>query len=143
MKVTAKIKIFYKGSIYKPGEKVDIKGNIAPSWAKEYKPVKEEKQPVKIEADKTPEELESDKNTTEENSDEYVDKTPEELESDKNTTEENSDEYVDKTPEELTIILDNLINKAIEKDIIIEDADKKSVIEQIMELEKKLAEVQE
>jgi len=121
MKVTAKIKIFYKGSIYKPGEKVDIKGNIAPSWAKEYKPVKEEKQPVKIEADKTPEELESDKNTT----------------------EENSDEYVDKTPEELTIILDNLINKAIEKDIIIEDADKKSVIEQIMELEKKLAEVQE
>lgn len=117
MKVTANIKVFYKGTIYKPGDKVDIKGNIAPSWAKEYKPVKEEKQVKAVETNKTPEESNSDETST--------------------------DKYANKTPEELENILDDLINKSIEKDITIEDADKKSVIEQIMELEKKLAEVQE
>lgn len=113
------------------GKIIDFKGDKVPSWGEKVKGDKktENKTP---EANKTPEGNADDKNDGKK--DEQI-KEPEDEQKDENN----------KTPENETLTegekaqyLELLINEAIDKNIVIEDADKKTVDEQIAELEIKL-----
>ena len=140
IKIIAIEKAFYNGNIIKAGEIIEITDDKkVPEWAKvlgQTKDVQEEtvvtqgtlipnKQTIKEKAGKTEETVETD-----------------EVEETQTETEDVQDELVGKTDEELELILDELLTKALDKNIYIEDADKKTVIEQINELKSKLAEVE-
>lgn len=140
IKIIAIEKAFYNGNIIKVGEIIEITDDKkVPEWAKvleQTKDVQEEtvvtqgtlipdKQTIKEEAGKTEETVETD-----------------EVEKTQTKNVDVQDELVGKTDEELELILDELLTKALDKNIYIEDADKKTVIEQINELKSKLAEVE-
>ena len=57
--------------------------------------------------------------------------------------QENANEFAGKTQEELLSILDELINKSIEMGITLENAENKTIVEQIIELRKLIAEKEE
>lgn len=120
-KIIAVEKAFYKGNIVKVGEIIEITDDKkVPEWAKVLEQAKSVQDgPLVAQGTLIPEE-----ETTEEE------------------TEDVQDELVGKTDEELELILDELLTKALDKNIFIEDADKKTVIEQINELKSKLAEVE-
>ena len=137
-KIIAIEKAFYNGNIVKAGEIIEITDDKkVPEWAKvlgQTKDVQEEtvvtqgtlipdKQTIKEKAGKTEETVETD-----------------EVEETQTETEDVQDELVGKTDEKLELILDELLTKALDRNIYIEDADKKTVIEQINELKSKLAE---
>lgn len=120
-KIIAVEKAFYKGNIVKVGEIIEITDDKkVPEWAKVLEQAKSvQDEPLVAQGTLIPE-----KETT------------------KEKTEDVQDELVGKTDEELELILDELLTKALDKNIFIEDADKKTVIEQINELKSKLAEVE-
>ena len=112
------------------GRIIDFKGNKLPSWAEKIK--EDKKQDDKKQENKTHqsnEENKTDGNKAPEIKNTDSQKDPED---EKNKTDDILNEV------EKQQYLDLLINEAIEKDILIEDADKKSVDEQIAELEAKL-----
>lgn len=120
-KIIAVEKAFYKGNIVKVGEIIEITDDKkVPEWAKVLEQAKSvQDEPLVAQGTLIPEE-----------------------ETTKEKTEDVQDELVGKTDEELELILDELLTKALDKNIFIEDADKKTVIEQINELKSKLAEVE-
>lgn len=139
-KIIAIEKAFYNGNIIKVGEIIEITDDKkVPEWAKILGQTKDgqdepvvtqetlipDKQTIKEKAGKTEETVETD-----------------EVEETQTETEDVQDELVGKTDEELELILDELLTKALDKNIYIDDADKKTVIEQINELKSKLAEVE-
>ncbi len=120
-KIIAVEKAFYKGNIVKVGEIIEITDDKkVPEWAK----VLEQAKSVQDEPLVAQGTLIHEEGTT------------------KEETKDVQDELVGKTDEELELILDELLTKALDKNIFIEDADKKTVIEQINELKSKLAEVE-
>ena len=133
IKIIAIEKAFYNGNIIKVGEIIEITDDKkVPEWAK----VLEQTKDVQEETVVTQGTLIPDKQTIKEK----AGKTEETVETDE--VEETQDELVGKTDEELELILDELLTKALDKNIYIDDADKKTVIEQINELKSKLAEVE-
>ena len=120
-KIIAVEKAFYKGNIVKVGEIIEITDDKkVPEWAKVLEQAKSvQDEPLVAQGTLIPEE-----------------------ETTKEKTEDVQDELVGKTDEELELILDELLTTALDKNIFIEDADKKTVIEQINELKSKLAEVE-
>lgn len=137
IKIIAIEKAFYNGNIIKVGEIIEITDDKkVPEWAKVLGQTKD----VQEETVVTQGTLIPDEQT-------IKGKTEETVETDKvakakTKTEDVQDELVGKTDEELELILDELLTKALDKNIYIEDADKKTVIEQINELKSKLAEVE-
>ena len=119
---------YIKGS---EGRIIEFDGNKLPTWGEKIKGDK------KAET-KTQKQNEAPQNNNNEQNDgnkaPQDDKTQNNGENVNNTqgNEQNNDDI------EKRQYLDLLINEAIEKDILIEDADKKSVDEQIAELEKEL-----
>ena len=153
-KIIAIEKAFYNGNIVKAGEIIEITDDKkVPEWAKvlgQTKDVQEEtvvtqgtlipdKQTIKEKAGKTEETVETDEvEETQTETEETVE--TDEVEETQTETEDVQDELVGKTDEKLELILDELLTKALDRNIYIEDADKKTVIEQINELKSKLAE---
>ena len=136
-KIIAVEKAFYKGNIVKVGEIIEITDDKkVPEWAKVLEQTKSvQDEPLVAQGTLIPEEA-----TTEGKTEETVE--TDEVEEAQTETEDVQDELVGKTDEELELILDELLTKALDKNIYIEDADKKTVIEQINELKSKLAEVE-
>ncbi len=132
VKVVAKIRAFYNGEIIKPGQIITLKDGIEiPSWVK------------KINNKNT----ESQKNVQQEqvnasNTNQTNPTIAEQHETPQNN-QENANEFAGKTQEELLSILDELINKSIEMGITLENAENKTIVEQIIELRKLIAEKEE
>lgn len=144
MKIIAKRRAFFKGEIIKIGQVLEIKGNTVPVWAKkigkEETPVDAQpQQDVKqIELDVT---QETETETETETKDEEVivagdggvhvveEETPVEV-----------DEFAGKTEKEILAILDELITKGIEKNIMLDDVETKTPVQQIIELRELLKE---
>ena len=144
MKVRAIKKGYYEGRIIKIGEVFECKDKQLPSWVEQIK--KEKKQ-----EDKKPET----KQTPDGNGEKQNDgQNPEQVKKPDETKipedEQNQGEGEQNAPEDEQLAdnilnevekaqyLELLLNEAVEKNILIEDADKKSVDEQITELEEKL-----
>lgn len=137
IKIIAIEKAFYNGNIIKVGEIIEITDDKkVPEWAKILGQTKD----VQNEAVVTQGTLIPNEQTNQGETEENVE--TDEVEETQTETEDVQDELVGKTDEELEQILDELLTKALDKNIYIEDADKKTVIEQINELNSKLAEVE-
>ena len=135
IKIIAVEKAFYKGNIVKVGEIIEITDDKkVPEWAK----ILGQTEDVQNEAVVTQGTLIPNEQTNQGATEENVE--TDEVEENQTETEDVQDELVGKTDEELELILDELLTKALDKNIYIEDADKKTVIEQINELKSKLAE---
>lgn len=144
MKVRAIKKGYYERRIIKIGEVFECKDKQLPSWVEQIK--KEKKQ-----EDKKPETKQTPDGNGEKHDDgqnpEQV-KKPDEIkipegEQNQGEGEQNASEGEQLADNILNEVekaqyLELLLNEAIEKNILIEDADKKSVDEQIAELEAKL-----
>lgn len=127
MKVIATRKAFYKGALIKAGQLVDIVDDVIPKWAQEIGG-----QPEKA-TESVQLELVDAKNI------ETVNQDTQETSKNSDTTSESvqlevTDDLLGKTEQELLEILDDLQLKGIEANLMIDDADKKTVIEQIYEL---------
>ena len=128
---------YLKGS---EGKIIDYKGDKVPSWGEKIKGDKkpETKTPEanKVpEANKTPEGNEKNENSF--NNAAEV-KKAETQNQNTQTKEAENNQTQGLNDAEKKQYLELLINEAIEKNILIEDADKKTVDEQILELENKL-----
>lgn len=154
MKVKVKVtaRAWYKNTYLKEGQIIDFNGDKMPSWATlaDGIEVKSKKQEQKKESNPVNTETLNNENTEENGTGVELDNTPEETEvvvagdggvhvvsNEENQEENNSVNSGDVSAEALEY-LERLINEGIEKDILIEDADKKTVQEQIKELEEKL-----
>ena len=133
IKVVAKIRAFYNGEIIKPGQIITLKDGIeVPSWAKTINNKNTESQ-KNVQQEQVNSPNKNQKNTT----------TVEQQETSQEAKLENVEEFAGKTQEELTSILDELINKSIEMGITLENAENKTVVEQIIELRKLIADKEE
>lgn len=112
MKVRVIKNAFYNLAYLEEGRIIDFKGDVLPSWAEAVEP-----------SEKKPEEKDTRQDVV------YVPNN------DINPTFVEAKYSADYQKEEY---LDNLISEGIEKNILIEDADKKSIDEQISELEQLL-----
>ena len=116
MKVKVIKDCYYNDEFIKAGRIIDIKGKKLPSWAtladgiETKKAAKEETKEVNPDAD---------------------------IKDEKDDDKKEENEVPDATKEDAEY-LEILINEGIEKGILIEDADKKSIKEQIKELEERL-----
>lgn len=119
MKIIAKMRAFYNDRIIKVGEIIDIKRENCPDWAEPVnKSAKEDK----------PEIPKADEVTTH----------PEPLpQRDEGNTPSNK--YAGKSPEELEKILEDLQNKGLEINYMVDDTENKTVLAQIEELEQAIA----
>lgn len=136
MKVAAIIRAYYNGAIIKPGEIVNIKGDVVPSWAKKIHPQKKEnKQDVQPEQPVQTQLIKEDTSTNTE-----VSQNEDNMPENDNISDEElpSDDLSSKTEEELLAILEDLQIKGLEKDIMI-NPENKTIIEQINELKTALA----
>jgi hypothetical protein len=126
MKIYALRKAFFKGEIIRIGQIVEISGNKVPSWGKK----------VASEKDETPNQKPTDENkkvVDNENTTGEKDETPK-------SDEVAVDEFEGKSEEEILKILDELITKSLEKNILLENVENKTPIEQIKELRELLKE---
>lgn len=141
MKVRAIKKGYYEGRIIKIGEVFECKDKQLPSWVEKIKGDK--KQETKIPETKQNPDGNGEKQNDGQNGEQV--KKPEQVINPDDNGENDSQKEGDKTPDEQTLTetekeqhLELLLNEAMDKNILIEDADKKSVDEQIAELEAKL-----
>lgn len=122
MKVKVIKPAFYNLEYLKIGAIIDYKEKALPSWAEPLKKEnKKQQEPIHNEII-TPEETKAPESD--------IGDTP-----DKNNKEGNENEKINPEAE---MYLELLLNEAISKDIILQDTDKKSVPEQIKELEELL-----
>ncbi len=139
MQIKVTRKIFFNGSIVQPGTILNIKGNDVPVWAKAIN-----KEPKVQEPKSNPQPIpQNPKLHAESGSQENlpVADNPEQKTVEETVNSENINaDLQGKTELELAKILDTEITKAVEKNIMIDDLDKKSVLEQIIEIRTKLAE---
>ena len=120
IKIMATQRAFFNGEIIKPGQILNIKSNTVPSWAKTIETCKtENKKNQNANKQEIQQQLLNQQNENEKNVEKNI---PADL------------DLSNKTQEELNLILDDLTTKAIEKNIFLKDADKKTIIEQIQEL---------
>lgn len=128
MKIVALRKALWCGEIIRVGQIVEIKGNKVPAWGKK----------VGKETETTP--VETPKNAPQDTPQET--KTPEQqpLPTTEETTPVEVDEFAGKTDEEILAELDALITKGIEKNIMLDDIENKTPVQQILELREKLKE---
>lgn len=157
IKIQAQRRAFYNGEIIRAGQILDITSNKVPSWAKrigketpnedgkaqnkeEQKSQTGEQQQLDINSDANnaaPEEDKKEEETETPDEDAAGDESTDETEEDVEVIPE---DLVGKTDKEVLAILDGLITKGIEIGVMIEDADKKTPIEQIIELRKLIEE---
>ena len=151
MKIMALRRAFFNGSIIRTGEILDIKGNTVPSWAKKIDNKKEDEN-ANANQKGNNEQSEGTPATADNGNvanininvgDESVpvqvsvndtnesEKVPAEPAAEENVV----DELADKTEEELLEILNKLIDETVAKGITLENAENKTVIEQIKELQ--------
>ena len=131
MKVIAKIRAFYNGTIVRVGEQIEFKGKKCPSWAEKVGDKEEEKKEEKIDE------------VVEENNSSVVD-VPVDVVPVYDTVEEDvvsQDAAEDDDDAELAKIADELLTKAIENGITI-DTENKTVKEIVEELQEVLKEVE-
>lgn len=138
MQVKVMRKIFRNSTLIQPGTILNIEGNRVPVWAKAID--KKATAPDKVEQQKI---INQPQKPVEQKQE--VNSAPDKVEQQNNkeqteTTENLNSDLDGKTEIELAKILDAEITKAVEKNILIEDTDKKSVLEQIIEIRTKLAE---
>ena len=144
MKIQAKRKAFFKGAIIKVGEVIDITGNKCPDWAKKIgedkpapkQPEQQKNEPQQPETKTGDEQLKlgdgeqtpSGETIVAGDGGVFVDngEQPEQT--------EQKDEFAGKTDAEILAELDTLITKGIEKNIMLEDVENKTPIQQIVEL---------
>lgn len=152
IKIQALRRAFYNGEIIRAGQILNIVSNKVPAWAKridketpdeksgkiqkkdEGKAPAGEQQQLNI----NPDEKKGDEDTETADEDAGKDET-----SDESGTEKENvipDEFANKSEKEVLEILDELITKGIEIGVMIEDAEKKSSVEQIIELRKLIEE---
>ena len=113
IKIQALRRAFYNGEIIRAGQILTIASNKVPAWAKRI-------------GKETPDE------------DAGKDENPDESETEKENVI--PEEFADKSEKEILEILDDLITKGIEVGVMIEDAEKKTPVEQIIELRKLIEE---
>lgn len=142
MKVICNTKAYWDGEIIKPGQVLNIKGDTVPTWATAFKSKKTQND----EKENTPEEnVNNEQNQNVQNEGEN---TPEENPVTNQGAEKVKVNPMDalelsrKSESELSVILDELLTKALDKGIEI-DLEKQSTIESIIELRTKLKEVKE
>lgn len=151
MKVKVTERAFYNLEYLKEGQIIDFKGKVLPSWAtladgietQKGSTNKTNKKQSAPEAAQVSENIQETSTETNENIDEVQNETNTEAEGE-NAENENglSTAQEQSVPDNSTLsdnekqeYLDLLINEGIEKGIFVEDADKKTVNEQIKELE--------
>ena len=151
MKVKVIKDCYYNLEYIKAGRIIDFKGKTLPSWATladgiENKKEKKDEKPLDNVGQQKPDEVKTPENSNENKNPELdnvgQDETKEGGEA-ADVNPEGDKKEGEKTPEaspEAIEYLNRLIDKGIEKGILIEDADKKSVDEQIKELEAALKE---
>lgn len=133
IKVVAKIRAFYNGEIIKPGQIITLKEGIEiPSWAKKIDNKNTESR-KKVQQEQVHIPNANQTNTT----------IVEQQKMQQEANQENVEEFAGKTQEELLSILDELINKSIERGITLENVENKTVVEQIVELRKLITEKEE
>lgn len=144
IKIQAQRRAYFNGEIIRAGQILTIASNKVPSWAKrigketpEENVVKDEntnpageQQQLDINPDGEVEKADAEK-------EEVKEETPE---PDAQEQVEILDDLAGKTDAEILAILDDLITKGIEVGVVIEDADKKTSVEQIIELRKLIEE---
>lgn len=127
-------KAFYHGEILKPGRTISIKEDKIPSWAKKMgnKQVKETNEPSQENAGESEGQNRGILSIFNFNKNTVIEKSDAEL----NT------ELSGKTEDELNEILNKLIDKGVENNIYLDNTNNKTLIEQIIELEKALKQKQ-
>lgn len=144
IKIQAQRRAFFNGEIIRTGQILTIASNKVPSWAKRIgketpdenivknenlNPAGEQQQ-LDIKPDGEVEKADAEK-------EEVKEETPE---PDAQEQVEILDDLAGKSDAEILAILDDLITKGIEIGVVIEDADKKTSVEQIIELRKLIEE---
>lgn len=151
MKIMALRRAFFNGSIIRTGEILDIKGNTVPSWAKKIDNKKEDEnanvnQKGNNEQSEGTSAIADNGNAANININVGDESVPVQISvNDTNESEEAPaesaaeenvvDELANKTEEELLEILNKLIDETVAKGITLENAENKTVIEQIKELQ--------
>lgn len=145
MQIKVTRKIFLNGSIIQPGKIINFAGKEIPAWGKAINKIEQAPRPQQNETStkegqapaegkkEIPEAQPTSNNSETETKDENKKETPVTVNSD----------LEGKSDAELAKILDAEITKAVEKNIMIDDLDKKSPLEQIIEIRTKLAEIKE
>lgn len=134
MKVVCKIRAFSQNRIIVPGEILELQTDKCPSWAKEIVEAPENKaeDTVIVAGDGGVHVIPQDENKTQEGTVPPKEAVQQELQ----ITVTN--ELAQKSEEELAEMLDDLITRACEKEVIVDGLEKLSVIEQIQTLELEL-----
>lgn len=148
IKIQALRRAFYNGEIIRAGQILTITSNKVPAWAKRIgkeTPDEDAGKTQKKDEGKAPvgEQQQLNINPDEQKEDEETETPDEDAGKDENpdkseTAKENiiPEEFADKSEKEILEILDDLITKGIEVGVMIEDAEKKTPVEQIIELRK-------
>lgn len=145
MQIKVTRKIFLNGSIIQPGTIINFAGNEIPVWGKAINKTEQAPQPQQKETStkegqapvEGKKEIPEAQITANNNS-----KTETKDENKKETSVAVNADLEGKTDAELAKILDTEITKAVEKNIMLDDLDKKSPLEQIIEIRTKLAEIE-
>lgn len=132
MKIKVIKPAFYQLEYLKVGRIIDIKEKELPSWAEPLK--KENKKQAESAQNKPTENT----NIKEDNEPTTPTEPDEQTENSGQQEEQTEQQSLDIPNPEADMYLELLLNEAIAKDIVIQDADKKSVPEQIKELEELL-----
>lgn len=133
MKVKVIANAFYNLTYLKPDMIIEYKGSKLPSWAVAVKQQKkEEKQQEKTSENNTPNEQKQNDNI------QNGENNPEVISEGENTPELNENKELSDFEKEQ--YMNMLIDRAMEKGILIDDLDKKTIEESISELEKALKE---
>lgn len=142
MKVKAIAEGYYNDELIKKGRVFNIKGDNVPSWCTLANGIETRKPEEKIEEPQTPAVPTNEEGNApaapEAKEPEVVNEgenTPE-IQPEENAPEVNTPD--DETSPEAVSYLNRLIDEGIEKGVLIEDTDKKSIKQQIDELEKRL-----
>ena len=145
MKVKAIAEGYYNDEIIKKGRIFNIKGDKVPSWCTLVNGIESRKPEEDVQEPQTPAVPANDEGNAPaapevENAGPEAkepEETPEEVKEPEETpVEENAPE--DEASPEAVSYLNRLIDEGIEKGVLIEDTDKKSIKQQIDELEKRL-----
>lgn len=166
IKIQALRRAFYNGEIIKAGQILNITSNKVPSWAKKIggkspdedavkaqkkdeteTPAGEQKQ-LNINPNNTevkPEDSKKDDEGETPNNEEVIVAGdggihPITTDDEKSTEENIPEDLIGKTDTEILTILDDLITKGVEVGVMIENAEKKTPVEQIIELRKLIEE---
>ena len=140
MKVKAIAEGYYNDEIIKKGRVFNIKGDKLPSWCTLASGIETRKPEEQIEEPQTPAvpSVEGNEGPEVKEPEGVNEGAKEETNEGEAAPEENAPEVADEASPEALSYLNRLIDEGIEKGVLIEDTDKKSIKQQIDELEKRL-----